>query len=577
MTAAVPMPQRMTTWPPTSMPAEAAPGANTHVSSRLDWRFLLPQMPGGAVLVIGQPAPALLAGLAATPRQIIVAHLGPLSEAAHSLAAPGVPIVCLDPAAPLPFRARTFDVAITVGRAAMSHRSASALFTSLRDVLRPDGVIYVEASGLGDPYRARRVVRELERHGVWSGDWYWLVHRAGALRAAIPMRDASTLSGYFFSNVLYGRSRIGRLAKPALAWLARRRLLHHAIPARAVVLRAAPDTAPAPQPFPYLVRIARQHGMELGTHRSALLAHGSYDSNKVAVYFFDRAANTPDVIVKMTRTPVFNPRLETEYAALRRLHTLELADAGTYPEAMFLAEHGGLAVLAQRVIEGVPFRVRTSGRPDCPLAADAVQWLTQLATRSATYEPAAARTLARRFSLLLEQVDALYGLAADERGFLEGCIASLGAQREPVPIVCRHGDSGTWNILATRDGRAAFIDWEVSEPLGPPLWDLFYFVRSFGTWLGRLGGGRDAAQIYQAAFLADGPMAALQRDSVRRYCARVGLSPALIAPLFYTCWMKSAVHEAAWTTGALADGRYIRLLRLCIRERRAPGLAWMLD
>ena len=578
MTITTSTPRGAVPWPlQTSTPADRAPGANRHVSSRLDWRFLLPEIPSGAVLLIGQPTPALLAALSATPREVVVARLGPPANVSHSVAGPGVSVVCVDPAAPLPFRAQTFEVAIAVDRETVSHQSAPALFTSLREVMRPDGVIYVETSGIGDPHRARRLVRGLERQGLWAGDWYWLVQRTHTLRAAIPMRDASTLSGYLFSNVLYGRSRIGRLAKPVLAWLARRRLLHRVVPARAVVLRAAPAAAPAPQPFPYLVKIARQHGVELGTHRSAMLAHGPYDSNKVAVYFFDRAANTPDVIVKMTRTPVFNPRLDTEYHALRRLQALELADTGTYPEAIFLAEHGGLAVLAQRVIEGVSFRVRTNGSPDCPLAADAVRWLTQLATRSAAYEPAAATTLIRRFSQLLERLDAVYGLAADERRFLEACIASVELQGVAVPLVCRHGDAGTWNILATREGRAAFLDWEVSEPLGPPLWDLFYFVRSFGTWLGRLGGGRDAAQIYRAAFLADGPMGVLQRESVRRYCAQVGLSPTLAGPLFYTCWMQCAVHEAAWTTGALADGTYIRLLRLCIHERRAPGLVWMQD
>jgi hypothetical protein len=51
------------------------------------------------------------------------------------------------------------------------------------------------------------------------------------------------------------------------------------------------------------------------------------------------------------------------------------------------------------------------------------------------------------------------------------------------------------------------------------------------------------------------------------------LDPALVEPLFYTCWMHRALKEATrLQPDRLESGTYVRLLRLCVARRDAPGL-----
>jgi hypothetical protein len=58
-----------------------------------------------------------------------------------------------------------------------------------------------------------------------------------------------------------------------------------------------------------------------------------------------------------------------------------------------------------------------------------------------------------------------------------------------------------------------------------------------------------------------------------RHAAQIGLDPALVEPLLLTCWMHRALKEATTLRPAhLARGRYVRLLRLCLEHRDAPGL-----
>jgi len=84
-------------------------------------------------------------------------------------------------------------------------------------------------------------------------------------------------------------------------------------------------------------------------------------------------------------------------------------------------------------------------------------------------------------------------------------------------------------------------------------------------------GGVDAVPGWQ--YLADGPLSLALADDVGRHCAQIGLDPALVGPLFFTCWMHRALKEAArLEPHRLATGRYARLLRLCLERRDAPGL-----
>jgi aminoglycoside phosphotransferase (APT) family kinase protein len=136
--------------------------------------------------------------------------------------------------------------------------------------------------------------------------------------------------------------------------------------------------------------------------------------------------------------------------------------------------------------------------------------------------------------------------------------------------VLQHGDPGTWNILVSAQGKVIFIDWEAGEPKGMPLWDLFYFFRTYGSWVSRMQGSRDSLKNFSDQFLKPSNLSVLLRQVTVRYCKKIGLDESLIEPLFYTCWMHRALKEAMrLTEDALDSGHYVNLARLTIDQRNA--------
>jgi SAM-dependent methyltransferase len=554
--------------------AELPPGSNRrHHLSRGDWRFLLPALPRARVLVLGVPSVGELSALCADASLVVVCCAGAAGKLTRDEIAGRAPdnlaFVRFDPGAPLPMRTGVFDLLVICGLPGISELlwPAPAYRDAVR-VLAPAGVAYLETRTPGGAALVRRWAR-LCLGGRDSSQQYWTIRRKGSVRAVLPIDAAPALAEYFFGSVLYGRSHTGRLLTTAARALARMRLLHCVLIDRSFVVLPAMEGRVS---FPYIRRLGLKHGYDLRRHRIALLTNGSYDSNKNGFFTFAPGSDRPGLIVKVTRAAAFNHRLEREYAALRTVHERGLAARGTYPEAVFLDRHGQLAMLAETIVEGVPFRTATTAKPDCAAAHNAIAWITELGARSAASGADNRLMLCDRFTTMLERAAAVYQFSAGEQRFLSGQVAALRGAREQLPLVFRHADAGTWNVVVTPTGAAAFLDWELSETAGPPLWDLLDFVRSFGNWMVRLTGEPDPVRGY-ARTLDDGGLSfELQLASVHRYCAIIGVHGADIEPLFYLYWVDRALRQAAWADGNLADASYIRLLRCCLERRDSSSL-----
>jgi hypothetical protein len=234
--------------------------------------------------------------------------------------------------------------------------------------------------------------------------------------------------------------------------------------------------------------------------------------------------------------------------------------------------------LAQKVIAGEPFRRRTHLTADCPFAQRAISWVLQLGRASANTSAATSSQVATGLETLFTDFEKIYKPSEDESRFLRLQFDRIRRSHRAFPLVFQHGDTGTWNLLVRPDGRVAFIDWENGEPNGMPLWDLFYFLRAFGTWICRQRGDRDREASFQRNFLAASPLSDLLANAAEEYCAEVGLATDLVEPLFYSCWVHWALREAMRLSAAhLHEGTYVRLLRLCIRERDRLNLVLSLQ
>jgi aminoglycoside phosphotransferase (APT) family kinase protein len=328
------------------------------------------------------------------------------------------------------------------------------------------------------------------------------------------------------------------------------------------------------RPPRWLREIADGFGVDLGGCRWGLAANGQYSSRKVLFFLWDAdapAEASPRWVVKLTRDPALNGRLENLARALEALHRIPEIDERSVPRAAFHGHHAGLAVVGEGVVDGGPFAGRSAWNAECGVAANAVEWLTNLA--AATAFPAPPTEVAGALRRLFEDFAGIYDLRADEHAFLKDQLDAVEQSAASFPLVFQHGDSGTWNLFANRAGRVAFLDWEAAEPDGIPLWDLFYFLRSFAVGCAQNGGTHDRLTAIEATMFADAPHGRMLVDAVERYRERTGLDPVFVEPLFHTCWMHRALKEATrLTPDQLPGGHYFAMMRLGIARRGAPTL-----
>jgi hypothetical protein len=304
--------------------------------------------------------------------------------------------------------------------------------------------------------------------------------------------------------------------------------------------------------------------------RVALAAPSDDVSRKARLFLFGRRDAAPRLVVKLTRDAAFNGRLENEWRALVHLREAGIGTASTVPRPAFVGHENGLAVVGQTAVAGTPFRRRTAATAACPLARRTLDWLMDLGVKTADRSTSGADITAALRDLH-EQFLAVYSLTREQEVTLEAQLNRV-EHGAPMPLVVQHGDAGTWNVLVTDDGRPAFLDWEAFEARGMPLWDVFYFLRSYGEIVARAAGWRSVDGLAQQ-YLTDSPLGALLVDAVERHARDLGLARELVEPLFHLCWMHRALKESTrLPAGRRQSGHYVSLLRLGLDRRDAPTL-----
>lgn len=553
----------------TTLATEFVPGTNLKGDvAGASWSFLLPSRELGRIVCLGAPPLSTLATIARVGRDLAVC--APASEARQVEAAArrrgleNLRVVVADDLAALPIPGGEADLALVAdARRGRRLLQDPALLAELARILKPDGLVYFEP---GDADASPAAPQ-----GFAAPQRFWLTPLSGEVHTAVPQSDARTIS-YFFRHGLYSPAIDLRLFRRAERFLSQRGLLSR-ITRRSGALMGRPEAAPDARPPQYLRTIARDSGLPIDEYRWGLSARSEFNSRKVLFFLFPRDGGPPEYVAKLTRAPAYNARLENECRALRLLYEKGIGTRETLPEVAFFGHHGDLAIVGETAINGAPFRSRTSATADCPYARSGIDWLTDLGAATADPIAATPQEVAEGLGTLLDRFAAIYRPDPAERAFLAEQIATIARSRAAFPLVFQHGDPGTWNVMVTERGNAVFLDWEAAEPQGMPLWDLFYFVRSFGISVARKAGTRDSLKGFMQQFMAESTLTPLLIDATSRYCERSGLDPQLVEALFHTCWMHRALKEATrLPTDRLDQGHYVQLLRLCIAQRSAPTL-----
>jgi len=552
------------------------PGTNlTGGLARASWRFLLPNLELDRIVCFGAPSAATLNVLATMGKEMLVisTNAPQLDAVRKEVDRRNVTLTHVTDFTRLPLPDRSVSLVFLAGKKELANLLLDAVFPAELDrLLKEDGAIYFEVKNLSERSVARRMMQSLAELGFKGLREFWLTPFKGELRTAFPLDDR--MSKYLFTNVLYGQSVKKRAMSRAGVLLSQAGLLRHLAPRRAIFVQRSSSQLEKQTPPQYLTALAKKAGVDLSAMSCGLSARGKFNANKNIFYLFDPTkGQKAKAVVKMTRAAEFNKRLENEYRVLAKLHEKGFVEKGAYPEPLFFGAHAGLALLGQMAVYGEPFRSRTKATIDCPIANDALNWIVKLGIASTTAAAATSAEVEAALMKLYRRFAEIYPLSNLEADFLAEQIKTISLVSRKFPLVFQHGDPGTWNMLVSPENRVIVIDWEAGEPEGMPLWDLFYFIRTYGSWMSRVQGSRDALKNFTHHFLEPSPLHELLAATLNRYCDGVGLATELISPLFFTCWMHRALKESTrLQKDVLPKGTFFTLLRHCIEHRNSAAL-----
>ncbi len=588
------------------------------------WLFLLPSIDLRRVVCVGAPLPSTLEALLSFSQKIILATSLESPKLDRRAGTNGVVPVSFAYDSILPLKDGYADLILLSGAENIRQFNENKRQRAeLIRLLATDGIIYCE----GREYFLSRT-GQAEWEGADGGPGlatrFWQTPLNGEMHTAVPLDDAAT-SAYFLQNKLTSpllnlpallAKRVKRFAaarnekpgaaptpstaaavkpvkpRPSLKRSLRgaglgllgtmqraEELVDQKRPVRRVgFFYGGPRAELGAHPPRYLRSIAQEAGIDLDNYGWGLSARGEYSSRKMLFFLFDREQEPgraqPDIIVKMVRDPIFNYRLENEAQSLQLLDKKGLLDPEILPEVLFSGHHGGLSIVGERVIEGVPFRQKAKATADCPYGQTALDWFVDLGAATADTQAAPPSEIGAALTQLLGRFAEIYRPTAEQHDFLAEQIAKVGDSETAVPLVFQHGDPGPWNMLVTPGERVAVLDWEAAEPAGMPAWDLFYLMRSLSLDAARKLGMNKRLVGFKQQFLDDTALSRLYVHTMARYCQRTGLDGRLLEPLFYTCWMHRALKESMRLEPAkLGQGHFVNLIWWCREHRDSATLS----
>jgi hypothetical protein len=539
-----------------------------------NWCFLLPSLEIGRVVSVGAPSPSAFTALARRSEEIAVCaparNLRRLRGVIDGDQVRNVEWLATDGDGTIPLPNESADL-VLVAQRPQARRLARGrkMEEEVERLLKPGGVVYVESRSAVD----RNRLAEAQKGPLGRSErlaLFWLAPAWGEMRVAAPLADRRAIA-YLERRFLTNRPLRRQLLKRPGPVLARYVLTNRLLGRRGALLGGA-GSALAEGPPSYLQSIAASSGEDIEHLRWGFAAPGNYTSQKVLFFLFEGGGETARSVVKITRDPRLNSRLENEWRALTLLRGRGIGIEGTLPSPIFFGYHARLAIVGETAVEGTPFGERTLATADCPHAYKVVDWLLKLGLATA-HRPDGTLDVALRLDELRDRFSDLYRLESSHNQFLADQVAAIRKGQNDLPLVFQHGDPGPWNVIVTHAGQPAFLDWEAADPDGLPLWDLFYFLRSFAFSISKRAGRREPIRSFADQMLADSELNRLLVETTRRFCAEAALSPSLVEPLFYLCWMHRALKEATrLPSGRLEGGRYVNLLRLAIDRRDSPGL-----
>ncbi len=535
-----------------------------------DWRFLLPNLELKRVGFFGAPPLSTLRVFSRMGAAVFLIGedlraLQQIREKSTRQGLRNVEICSVNGAFDVPIPHGSLDAGF-ITNAAHARKLLGKVehFEKFCDLLSPgNAFLYLLLRSPFDNRWYRKAVARLKEAGFQPPRVYHLAPAIGYIRSAVPLDDVAT-DRFFISKMVYSQTRKNKALKAFSA-------LFGSFP-RAIVSRRGSVSKGHNAPD-FLQTIAQKSGVDLTAFNWGLSAGGKNNSKKILYFFLDKQRVQLEIIAKMTRSPEFNYRLENEHRVLQTLAKNDIAPEGSVPKPLFFDYHCELTVLAQQAIHGRSFRSATAATDDCPYAQKAIEWITGIGEKSCHANLVTPVQVSEKLMLLYEKFVHIYDVSEVQQRLLRDSIQSMADIPAQFPLVFQHGDPGPWNMILTGSDQIAVIDWEAGESQGMPLWDLFYFIKTYSTMAARKAHGvKNSTEAFRQQFLSKTAMGKLLIKATQSYCQRINLDARWVAPLFYTCWMHRSLKEAMRLPAEqLQNGHYVNVFKLSA-ENRASGV-----
>jgi aminoglycoside phosphotransferase len=282
-------------------------------------------------------------------------------------------------------------------------------------------------------------------------------------------------------------------------------------------------------------------------------------SSHVIGFVLTEERTAPILVVKLPRLPGDNERLDREVSNLHAANHGRDQDDDSIPRIVAYEDYHEHRLLIETAVPGQPMSPAVVRRQPEACIEAALAWLFALQDANqpaAGWKPNGRSSARHWYERLVEQPfrqfrNILPASAADDR-LIEPTVALLEPFRDHnMPLVMEHGDFSSPNILQDERGRVGVVDWELAEPEGLPVSDLFFFLTYVAFARNGARKNSDYLKAFQQAFF--GP-SAWAWTYVTRYYEKFNLSRELVIPLFVLTW-----------------GRYVAGLVMRLQESNENG------
>lgn len=257
-------------------------------------------------------------------------------------------------------------------------------------------------------------------------------------------------------------------------------------------------------------------------------------SSHIIFFILYEGVSDPVFVVKIARIQGDDLSLRHEADNLTALHASRGGGFSSAPRMIALTTVGGNSMLVESALAGTHMDPACiQGRLKWSIEA-VLRWLMDLHTSTSISNSAVPDWYARLVEEPIARLESALEPSKDEEDMLGTVRGMAEALRDVTfPLVFSHGDLSHPNILVLRKGGVGVVDWEMAEQSSIPAADLFFFLTFVASarhpWVA------EDVSAFRKAFFSRGSWT---QQYLSRYSEALGLSEALLNPLFVLCFTR---------------------------------------